>query len=149
MKIIVDTNIVFSAILNTSGKIADVLFNSGNLFDFYSPTFLRGEIMEHRVKLAETSGFEGELLNEAIFQVYGAIQFISDEQIPFEIWRQCIPLVRDVDMDDIAFLALNEYLSATLWTGDKRLYSALKAKGYEQIKTTAELVILRDELQEL
>lgn len=35
MKVVVDTNIVFSAILNSNGLIGELLFNSGNQFEFY------------------------------------------------------------------------------------------------------------------
>lgn len=34
MRIIVDANIIFSAILNTNGKIGDLLLNSHNIFEF-------------------------------------------------------------------------------------------------------------------
>ncbi len=145
MKIIVDTNIVFSAILNTSGKIGDLLFNSGEIFQFYTPSFLRVEITRNYPKLQEMSDFDEILLNETVFYVYNLIKFISDEQIPFNIWHKCIPLVRDVDMDDLAFLALNEHLNGKLWTGDKPLYKGLKAKGYEEIVSTDELLKIRDE----
>jgi predicted nucleic acid-binding protein len=33
MKIIVDANIVFSALLNSNGKIGDILINDGKHFD--------------------------------------------------------------------------------------------------------------------
>jgi len=37
-------------------------------------------------------------------------------------------------MDDLVFVALNEYLdSALLWTGDKELYEALERKGYKKV----------------
>ena len=35
MKIVVDTNIVFSAILNSDGHIGELLFNSEEQFEFY------------------------------------------------------------------------------------------------------------------
>jgi len=41
MKVVVDTNIVFSAILNSNGKIGDLLLNSGKLIDFYSVDYMR------------------------------------------------------------------------------------------------------------
>ena len=44
MKIIVDANIVFSGILNTNGKIGDLLINSKKQFEFIAPDFLRTEI---------------------------------------------------------------------------------------------------------
>ncbi len=45
MKIILDSNIVFSAILNTESKIGNILFTSSNL-KFYSSIQLQEEIIE-------------------------------------------------------------------------------------------------------
>ena len=55
MKIVVDTNIVFSAILNSKGKIGDLLLNSGKYIDFYSVDYLRYEIGNHYDKLSKLS----------------------------------------------------------------------------------------------
>lgn len=41
MIIVVDTNIVFRALLNTQSVIGDLLLNFGNAFDFRSSNFLR------------------------------------------------------------------------------------------------------------
>jgi len=43
VRFIVDANIVFSGILNTNGKIADLLINSKQYFTFIAPYFLRRE----------------------------------------------------------------------------------------------------------
>jgi predicted nucleic acid-binding protein len=43
MNIIIDANIVFSAILNVDGQIGDLLITS-NMFTFIAPDFLRHEI---------------------------------------------------------------------------------------------------------
>jgi predicted nucleic acid-binding protein len=51
MRIIVDTNIVFSAILNSNSKIGKILLNSKEHFQFYSCNYLRTEIQRHRSKL--------------------------------------------------------------------------------------------------
>lgn len=50
-KIVVDTNIIFSALLNTSSRIGQLLINSGEVFDFYAPEYLREEIFDHKVRL--------------------------------------------------------------------------------------------------
>ena len=36
VKIIIDTNIIFSGLLNTDGTIGDLLLNSDGVFEFYS-----------------------------------------------------------------------------------------------------------------
>jgi predicted nucleic acid-binding protein len=41
MKVVIDANIVFSGILNTNGKIGDLLFNSYRDLEFIAPDFLR------------------------------------------------------------------------------------------------------------
>jgi predicted nucleic acid-binding protein len=41
VKIIVDANIIFSGILNSNGKIGDLLINSKDVLQFIAPEFLR------------------------------------------------------------------------------------------------------------
>ena len=55
MIIIVDTNIAFSAILNTKSIIGDLILNSGNVFQFWSCHYLLEEIDKHWVKLKKVS----------------------------------------------------------------------------------------------
>jgi predicted nucleic acid-binding protein len=51
MKIVVDTNIIFSALLNSNSTIGDLLFNSDAYFEFYSCTYMRYEIQKHWERL--------------------------------------------------------------------------------------------------
>ncbi len=51
MKIVVDTNIVFSTILNSYSRIADILFNSNKHFKFYSCNYLRHKLNKNWEKL--------------------------------------------------------------------------------------------------
>jgi predicted nucleic acid-binding protein len=51
--IIVDTNIVFSAFINTDSKIGQLLLNGSRYFTFIAPEYLRTEIIEHQDKLKE------------------------------------------------------------------------------------------------
>jgi len=149
VKIVVDTNIAFSGILNTDGKIGDLLMNSFQIFEFYSCQYLRQEIHKHQDKLLEISKLSSEELKESKFQIFNCIEFISEEQIEFVFWTKAAQLVRDVDMDDIAFVALNQYLEdARLWTGDKQLLEGLRAKGYKKCISTEELFELRRKIEE-
>ncbi len=53
-KIIIDTNIVFSALLNINSRIGQILINGNKSFDFYSPDYIRQEIFEHQRKIKES-----------------------------------------------------------------------------------------------
>ena len=55
MKIIVDTNIIFSSLLNSNGTIGDLLFNSDKYFEFYSCIYMRYEIHKHWERLKKIS----------------------------------------------------------------------------------------------
>jgi len=46
MKIVVDSNIVFSAILNSQGKIAQLIINGSKYFSFFSVNLLKEEILK-------------------------------------------------------------------------------------------------------
>ncbi|MBN9352408.1 MAG: hypothetical protein J0H55_17150 [Chitinophagaceae bacterium] len=48
MKIIVDTNIVFSAMLNSNSRIGKILLNSKEHLQFFSCNYLQVEIHRHR-----------------------------------------------------------------------------------------------------
>ncbi|HVW16110.1 MAG TPA: PIN domain-containing protein [Mucilaginibacter sp.] len=81
MKILVDANIVFSAILNSNGKIGDLLVNSSKYHTFIAPNFLRYEIKGKYQRLMIISGMSKEQVEEAEYQVCKNISFISEEQI--------------------------------------------------------------------
>jgi len=74
--------------------------------------------------------------------IFDCLNFISEEQIPYQYWQEAIPLVRDTDMDDIAFVVLSEYLDAQLWTGDKKLLKGLTNMGFTKGVTTDEIYSL-------
>ena len=52
MKIIVDTNIVFSGILNRKSRIGKLLISEQKYFDFYSCFYLQTELKNHYPKIA-------------------------------------------------------------------------------------------------
>ena len=146
-KIVVDTNIVFSAILNTESNIGDLLMNSDEVFTFYSAQYLRQEIENHKEKLIEISKLSGQEIEESKYQIFSKIHFLAEEQIPFKIWHQSANYVRDVDMDDIAFVAMSEYLEVELWSGDKQLMEGLKSKGFSRCISTQEMIELRRKIE--
>ena len=79
MKIVVDTNIVFSAVLNSQSWIGHILLNSGKKFKFYSPRFLLTEIQNHRQKIKTYTSLSDAEIDELLHALYARITFISEE----------------------------------------------------------------------
>ena len=147
MKFVVDTNIAFSAVLNTEGKIGDLIMNSHGVLEFHACDTLRSELKKHRLKLLELSKMSEEQLDQSIYQITNCLTFTNEALIPFEYWAKAANLVRDIDMADIAFVTLAEFLGIKLWTGDRALIKGLARKGYTNFITTDELFKLRTLLE--
>jgi predicted nucleic acid-binding protein len=121
VKIVVDTNIIFSTLLNSNGTIGDLLFNSDGHFEFYSCSYMRYEIQKHWDRLLSISKLSNDQLQISYSLVLSKLKFISEEIIPLETWLASEELTKDIDINDIDFVALTKFLNATLWTGDKVL----------------------------
>ncbi|MEO7121190.1 MAG: PIN domain-containing protein [Ginsengibacter sp.] len=144
VRFIVDANIVFSGILNTNGKIGDLLINSKPYFTFIAPEFLRTEIRNHHLRLVKFSGLTIEEIYEAEFHLYKDILFISQEQIKISNWVAADALVAEVDPKDTPYIAYAKQFRCKIWSGDKKLIKGLSAKGFINFITTDEIYKLRE-----
>ena len=125
MNFVVDTNIVFSAVLNTNSRIAGILTEYHDVVNFYSPTFLLLELDKHRGKLTNTLKVGSQDVLELQHLVTQYIHFVNESQISRNNWIKAEELTSSVDSDDIAFVALSLELKCPLWTGDKKLLSKI------------------------
>lgn len=126
--IVIDTNLIFSALIPRASMIREILFESN--MNFYSPNFLIAEIYKHKEKLLKISK-----LNEHEFYVYfngviERIKFIPTDFISIESRQRAYDLCHDIDSKDIPFVGLSIELSIPLWTGDKKLKEGLMHKGF-------------------
>lgn len=144
MKIIIDTNIIFSGLINSNGTIGDLILNSHNILEFYSCNYMRYEIEKHWEKLKRISKLSDSELDESRFNIFSRVNFIKEDLIPEKIWLSAEKLVSDIDIDDSDFIALTKYLKGYLWTGDKELYNGLKLKNFKWVYNSAELLSLRN-----
>jgi len=144
VKVIVDANIVFSAILNTNSKIADILFNSKGIIDFVAPDFLLTEISKYHRKISLASKLPIDEVLRVESKVIRPVQFISGYQIPESIWIKSEQIVLDIDPKDTAYLAFSFYFKCKIWTGDKELKAGLLRKGLKNVISTEELFQIRE-----
>ena len=139
MRVVVDTNIVFSAILNTNSKISKVILQPKSKLNLYSTDQLEYEIIEHWSKLKKISKYSEIELHKASSLIISRIKFISTQLIPRNLFISAEKLTTDIDIDDTEFVALTEHIRGRLWTGDKQQIRGLKKKKWEKLISIDEL----------
>jgi len=144
MRIIVDTNIVFSALLNSNSRIGRILLDSRDKFQFYSCKYLQKEIHRHIEKNRNYSGLNNDNLSELIALIESRIFFMEEELLPATIITEAKEWVTDIDFDDFAFVAMANHLDAWLWTGDKKLLVGMRKKGFYRIISTTDLCDMQE-----
>ena len=142
MRIVVDTNIVFSALLNSNSLIARIILQPKSRLHFYSTDLLSIEIQEHKDKLKKIAGFSDSELNKSISIITSKIRFINADLIPPSILISTQELLKDIDIDDTEFVALASHLHGRLWSGDKVLQNGLSKKDWNRFISTNELYTL-------
>jgi predicted nucleic acid-binding protein len=142
MKIVIDTNIIFSALLKTNTTFGQIIFNSDSIFEFYSPQYMRTEVRRHWDKLLKISKLTDQQLDESFYTLLTKITLINEEIISQKIWVDSEKLVNGVDLDDIDFVALTKHLKGKLWTGDKVLRDGLRSRDFKNVMTTQEILKL-------
>jgi predicted nucleic acid-binding protein len=139
MRIVVDTNIAFSAILNTNSKIARILLQPKTSFNFYSTEHLLNEIHDHKDKIQELTDYSDSELDRMITLITNKIRFINVLLIPKIIYDNADKLTNDIDADDCEFIALTDHIKGRFWSGDKELRKGLIKKNWDKFILTNEL----------
>lgn len=139
MKLVVDTNIVFSTLLNPHSAIGEILMNIQGDFIFFAPEHLKGELKKYSSRIATYSKLSQNDLANIEALVLSNITFVSEGQISQNSWIEAFSLTNDIDEDDTPFIALGIEFNIKLWTGDKILSKGLTKKGADLIITTADL----------
>lgn len=139
MRIVVDTNIVFSGVLNTDSKIARIILQPKTRFNFYSTEQLLTEINQHKNKIKDLSNYSDKELDKVISLIVRKIRFVNLKLIPQKLYNKAEKITSDVDIDDCEFVALTEHIKGSLWTGDKNLIKGLTRKNWMKFVSTEDL----------
>ena len=81
MRLVVDTNIVISAIINDKGKIGELLLNKPIDVHFFSPGFLLEELNIHTKKILNITGYSESEFQQIQLLVTNNIEFIDAGEI--------------------------------------------------------------------
>ena len=138
-KIVIDTNIAFSALLNIDSRIGQILLSGKRFYDFYAPAYMRLEIIEHKEKIKRIAQLPEDIFIELYELILHNITILDHSVIPDEIYYKAKDLCQSIDIDDTIFVAVTEFTKGKLWTGDLTLQNGLIKKGYKRLITTEEL----------
>ena len=125
MELIIDANVLMSALVATTGKTYDLIFNER--INLFSPEFLLEEFEKHKDEILDKSG-----LNESDFKLFlslisSKIEFVSKSE-----FEKFIPKAKKITPypDDTEYFALALKLRMPIWSNDKRLKQQDKIKVY-------------------
>ena len=135
MKIVIDTNILISALIKDSmSRKLIVRLQS----DFYIPENCIKELLRHRELIIEKAGVSDSIFRDVLFDLLKRIKILTDEEIlnyKFEAEK----LMNHIDDTDSVFLAAAIAVKADyIWSNDKHFKQQNKIAAL----TTEEVITL-------
>ncbi len=134
MKIVLDSNILFSALISGKELYIDIF----KALQIYVPDFIFREISKYEDRIIKKTKVEKQFVF-FVRELFSEITVIPKLGILQENYKKALSLCADIDPKDTAYLALSIELDIPLWTNDKVLIQGLIDKGYTKIITTEEI----------
>lgn len=134
MKVVIDANIIFSALLSINSQYRDLLFNEA--YEFYSPNYVFLEILKHKEKILQCTKESEEEVYGFIGKILKKIHFVHEDMISEGNYLRAYTLCKEIDENDTPFVALALEINGCLLTGDEKLKKALKNKGFDKFLST-------------
>lgn len=128
--VVVDTNILFSALLRQENRFAAPLLRVEHRF--YVCESVLVELFKHKEKIQRLSRLSDDDLLRFYHVLLRRLTLYKEDLISPEHWSTARDLCRGVDEADTPHVALALELDAPLWTGDTRLKDGLSARGFSR-----------------
>ena len=130
MKIIIDSNVLFSALIKDSHTRRLILEYDRQ---FLFPDFIFRELENHKEELLKKTGLNSSSFEQLLGIILRKVQIVPDEKIkPYK--NEALRIVEQIDPDDAVFVACAlAYPNSIIWSDDK----ALKRTGL--VLTTKEI----------
>jgi predicted nucleic acid-binding protein len=131
MKIVVDTNIIFSSLVRRNSFLGDALLDKEA--DFVMPKYAYIELFKYKEKIIQASQHSEDEILEILYKLLRNVDIIDENMITAGTLKEAFQLVKDVDEKDLIFVALTIELDGLLWTMDKKLIKGVQKKGFSKI----------------
>lgn len=129
--VIIDANRIFSELIAANSRLRK-LFASRRDLAFVCPKYVLVELFKHKERIAAASGLNEPELLALLHTLIEHIHFFDEDAISIGNWAEAWRLCRDVDDNDVAYVALTLELNGHLWTSDRELESGLRKKGFQR-----------------
>lgn len=128
--VIIDTNILFSALLRSESRFTRVILDSDRTFFICESTIV--ELFRHKDRIVRLSKLSEAEVVRLFYTLLRHVTVSKEELIASEVRHDAYELCVDIDEADTPHVALAMHLDALLWTGDKALKEGLQRKGFDQ-----------------
>lgn len=139
MTLIIDSNILISAALNAKSELFNLITSSHFKIDFVTPEFSLSEIRLHKKRICQNAKIDIKLFDTNLIKLLSYIILLPDEEVSDKEIEISESLTKNIDLKDTIFVTFSLALDALIWTGDLKLYKALRRMSFNNIITTKEL----------
>ncbi|RRB03750.1 PIN domain-containing protein [Larkinella rosea] len=139
MIVIVDANILFSALISANGKIARLLTDPTLSIRRVSCHYAVVELFKHQPKIVKYAKKPLEEVIDDLSTLINNLKLYNETLIESQHWQEAARLTAGVDSFDISYVALTLQTDGWLWTGDKKLTAHLQGLEFNRVINTEEL----------
>jgi len=129
---VIDTNIIFSALLKNSAARKIILSDT---FDLFVPEFSFTEIIKYEEVILKKSGMAKDNLELLLLLLQSHISVIPFKKI-FDFLEEAEKEMEKIDIKDAPFIALALKLKIPIWSNDLHFKKQRKVKSFN----TAEIL---------
>jgi len=127
--VVVDTNILFSALLRARSSFSEVLLREES--QFVVNELVLTELFRHKERIAQLSHLSEDEMVRLYHELVRALDLYKEDLLSPTSRREAYRLCRDVDPSDAPHVAIALELDGLLWTGDEKLKAELRGKGFD------------------
>lgn len=127
---IVDANVIIAMLI--SGKA--IYKNLLREYTFLSSDFAFIEIDKYQKVILQKAKLDSDSFKHFSYFIFSNVHFLPNYVIEENVKEKAITLVKDIDIKDIAYVALAMQLDLKLLTRDQILHDGLRKKGFRNIQ---------------
>ena len=130
MIVIADSNIFFASLIPPNGEIATILKDKN--MQFLAPDYIIEEVKDH-IDIIQKKRKKNKTKRQILVDLdllLKNITIIPLEELSNKNIQKAFSIVKDIDEDDYAFIAMHLQYKHKIWSRDEELINGLTEMGY-------------------